>query len=435
VTYGENTGAIRDELAALLRHHRIQQRLGGEGTHTVPRSTTAVEREQLGRQIRRYRYSTLVWCRQALEAVGPKTDVHQATQLRLGPLDELRKRLDRSLSATEVDPPLLKLLGLDHEFDLLTRWQRIARAAALGEHDFAADVNMGWLTPEQGRTVAKDAADVIRGLVVLDRRYERIPGWKRILSATYLNHSAERVSRLLANMSGDLRVDSRGWRPVPAALIEPAMLGPAGAVQAQHNLLVDLAHFPHALKLRRLLHAQAQLSNEAARHAAACAPDLVERFLERQRVYHRLVSQTRNMGGVVGDGGHAVAEGQNAVHRLQRSSLGGPGEGATLHQLHRLFMHTDVRIACTIERGFEEKLYFVSVKVPRMTDQQINGVHQPRQRWMPVAPALDAELFPIIRNELRPKPIRPTETRGARANRQAYEAALTHRPALRGPPR
>jgi hypothetical protein len=35
---------------------------------------------------------------------------------------------------------------------------------------------MGWLTPEQGRLVARDAAEVIRGLVVLDRRYHHIPG-------------------------------------------------------------------------------------------------------------------------------------------------------------------------------------------------------------------------------------------------------------------
>jgi hypothetical protein len=74
MTYGENSGVIRDELAALLRHHRIQQRMGGPGIHTVPESTTLAEREQMGRQIRHYRYATLQWCRQALEAVRPKTD-------------------------------------------------------------------------------------------------------------------------------------------------------------------------------------------------------------------------------------------------------------------------------------------------------------------------------------------------------------------------
>jgi hypothetical protein len=97
--------------------------------------------------------------------------------------------------------------------------------------------------------------------------------------------------------------------------------GVAGAVQAQHNLLVDLAHFPHALNLRRLLHAQAQVSHEAARHAAAAAPELVDRILERQSVYRRLVAQSRNVGGVVGDGGLAVGQAQIAISRLQRARL------------------------------------------------------------------------------------------------------------------
>ncbi len=38
--YGENSGMIRAELTVLLRQHRIQQRLGGKGIHTVPETTT-----------------------------------------------------------------------------------------------------------------------------------------------------------------------------------------------------------------------------------------------------------------------------------------------------------------------------------------------------------------------------------------------------------
>ena len=51
--YGENGGLLRAELATLLRQHRIQQRLGGPGTHTVPESTTAEERKALGQRIGR----------------------------------------------------------------------------------------------------------------------------------------------------------------------------------------------------------------------------------------------------------------------------------------------------------------------------------------------------------------------------------------------
>ena len=38
--YGENGGHLRHALGVLAREHRIQQRLGGKGTHTVPETTT-----------------------------------------------------------------------------------------------------------------------------------------------------------------------------------------------------------------------------------------------------------------------------------------------------------------------------------------------------------------------------------------------------------
>ena len=38
MTYGENAGAIRDGLAAFLRHHRILQRLGGPSSGPAPRA-------------------------------------------------------------------------------------------------------------------------------------------------------------------------------------------------------------------------------------------------------------------------------------------------------------------------------------------------------------------------------------------------------------
>jgi hypothetical protein len=100
-----------------------------------------------------------------------------------------------------------------------------------------------------------------------------------------------------------------------------------------------------------------------------------------------------------------------------------------------LFMHTDARIAPTIEHGFHEKLYFVPVKAPRIAERPINGVYQPRRRWMPVTPATQTDLLPIVREELRPQPIRPAQPHGARASRQAYEAALVHRPGRQSPPR
>ena len=69
--YGETGGLLRAELSELLRQHRIQQRIGGGGSHTVPVTTTPEERQQIGEQIRRYRQSALVWSHQATVAVAP----------------------------------------------------------------------------------------------------------------------------------------------------------------------------------------------------------------------------------------------------------------------------------------------------------------------------------------------------------------------------
>ena len=60
--YGETGAAMRAEFAALLRQHRVQQRLGG---------TTPEEREELGGLIRTYRQTVLVWLGQAMRAASP----------------------------------------------------------------------------------------------------------------------------------------------------------------------------------------------------------------------------------------------------------------------------------------------------------------------------------------------------------------------------
>jgi hypothetical protein len=434
MTYGENAGAIREALIALLQHHRIQQRLGGPGTYTVGESTTLAEREELGATIQRYRDTTLTWCHLALEATSPKNDVSRGTPSNRSPVEELRFRLDRTQrtrprGAEEGAPPLVDLLTVTHEFELMGLWQQVARAAALGEHDFTADVSLARLTGAQAATVTKDAADVVRGVLVLDQRYSNIPGWRHIPDATRLSRAADEVSRQLASAAQDLSVDAHGWRPPPEHITQPALRGVEGAVQAERNMLVNLAECPNALNLRRLLHAQAQASYEAAEKSAVNAPELAKRFFERAQVYRTLVAQSRNLGGLVGDGGPAVAESQNAVARLRQASNREPGRSSALHELQRLFSAADARLATIIERGLNERLYFVSVKVPRMTDHQVNGVFQPRERWMPVTCFTPTDLLPSIREQLRPAPPPPPPTPPQAAQaRTEYEAVMAQQP-------
>ncbi len=73
--YGEASGILRDALGVLLRQHRIQQRIGGAGLHTVPETTTLDERKAIGEQIARYRYAVLVWGHQAMRAANPRINL------------------------------------------------------------------------------------------------------------------------------------------------------------------------------------------------------------------------------------------------------------------------------------------------------------------------------------------------------------------------
>ena len=272
MTYGDHAGAIRDELTVLLSYHRIQQRIGGNGIHTVPATTTAAEREVMGQVIRRYRHAVLVWCSQALRAVSVKAEPVPRRAAHQSPVDELRVCLGYAMAGGPAEPRLVDLLATDHAFELVARWQSAARAAALGEHDFTADVNRGSLNDPQLHTVVGDVATVVRALGVLDTRYAYIPGWRPLPRHPRLMQAAADVSSAVAADGVDTSVDARGWRPQPTLSSASRDAGLGGAAAAQHNVVIELGRFPTALNLRRVMHLQAQVSALAARHARGGSP-------------------------------------------------------------------------------------------------------------------------------------------------------------------
>ncbi len=252
MTYGENGHQLRSELTTLLRQHRIQQRLGGPGIHTVPESTTAEQRELLGEQIQRYRYATLAWCLHAVVAANPRINLERTTERSRGPAEELRYRLARSIKASNAGLPPLHELTTPQEFPMVESWRQVARAAVLGEHDFGGLMDHGRLTPAQSRTVLKDAAEVARALVVLDKRYENIPGWIPIRERGRLDRAAQVCGVFAGYDEPDYSVDHKGWRPPPATIDGGPLPGIGGVLQAEHNMLVHLSSFPNALNLRRV---------------------------------------------------------------------------------------------------------------------------------------------------------------------------------------
>jgi hypothetical protein len=421
--YGENSGAIRSELSTLLRQHRIQQRIGGPGIHTVPVTTTVAEREEIGHLIQRYRLGVLTWCRQALASARPGLRVNRRRAAT--PDIELRRRLTRTVNASTATLPTLADLTTPHEFPLVDSWRLAARAAALGEHDLDGEVAHGRLDINQRLTVIKDTAEIIRGLIVLDRRYANIPGWKPLSGSVTLQRAAQACGFIQA---ADYTVDRRGWRP-PARLLDgPGRPGIAGVIQAEHNLLVHLNRFPNALNFRRILDSQRLLSNLLAARAARTTPDLSARWAIRAATYAELHREARNLGGRVGDGAAAVTEAANAVSRLRKVPMDIELPQRALHDFSTLLNAVDLRMSELFEQGAHQRLYFVRCKLPRVVDKDGQITHRVRERFIPIASPVQTELIRLVHDQLRPPIATASPPPGARASRVELTEAIGHRP-------
>jgi hypothetical protein len=235
--YGENGALLRAELSALLAQHRIQLRLGGGGSHSVPVTTTRLEREEIGKQIRRYRQSVLLWCQQASRAVAPYASSNLSlaapSPFRLPPtehggLASLRVALDHAVGTSSAPLPGLDELVASQELPLVEHWRQAARAAALGEHDFDAGLRHDSLNAPQAHTLIGDIAAVVRALVVLDQRYRSIPGWERLRRPERLGWSALACALDVSLEPPSYTIDTLGWRAHTNVMPGPARPGLLG---------------------------------------------------------------------------------------------------------------------------------------------------------------------------------------------------------------
>ena len=425
--YGENSDMIRAELTVLLRQHRIQHRLGGKGIHSVPETTTVQERDELGRQIARYRHSVLVWCLQAARAANPRINLDGLSGRLRGPAEELRYRLAAAAKASPAGLAPSEELATPQDFPIVDTWRLAASAAALGEHDFGAGVGYGHLSEEQCMTVLKDVAEIARALVGLDRRYGNIPGWEKLKDQGRLGRAAEVCANFAGGDEPDYTVDFRGWRP-PADLHRgPAPPGIRGVLQGEYNLLVTLKHFPDAHNMRLVLDSQRIVSHEAAGKVGAIAPLLMEKWEARTETFKTLIHETRNVRGRLGNGGPAAAQAAVVASRAQKLEPDAEIDSRHVQQLDRLFNRIDARLADAIEHGAAERLYFLRVKVPRVTDQSEGLVQPVRVRYVPINSPVQTDLIKTVGTRLRPPPVRPRPPARAHQSRLDFEAALTHR--------
>lgn len=426
--YGESSGLLRDSLRELLTQHRIQQRIGGAGLHTVPETTTVAERTEIGEQIGRYRHAVLVWCHQAMRAANPRINLHGTTGRTRGPAEELRYRLEASLKADPAALPTTEELVTEQRFEMVDLWRQAARACALGEHDFDAGVGYGRLSEAQCMTVIHDAAEVTRALVGLDRRYARIPGWRQLKDPGRLGRAAEVCAAYSGYGDPDYSVDRRGWKS-PSRLIEgPGLPGISGVLQAQHNLLLHLIKFPDAQSLRVIMDSQRIVSLEAKRRLHAGDPALAARWQRRAETYGRLVHQTRDVGGLYGKGGSGAGQGSVAAARMQKLPADGLADFPQVRRLMRISAGIDERVCTAVEHGIMEHLYFQRVLMPAVENDDGELVKGPLREWQPVTGPVQTELLRLVRADLRPVPADHNPPKGAAQNRLDFEAAIDHRP-------
>ncbi len=436
--YAENGGNLRAEVSTLLRQHRVQQRLGGAGSHSIPETTTVEERRLLGEQISRYRHSVLLWCIQAVRAASPRMNLEGTGTRTRGPAKELRHRLDGALNQSAAGLPTLAQLTTAQPFAMVETWRHVARAATLGEHDFDAGLGYGRLSEVQCMTLLKDSAEVARALVGLDRRYDNIPGWQALKDVGRLGRAAEVCAVFAGHRDPDYTIDLRGWRPRPALIEGSGLTGLTGVLQAENNLLVHLGTFPDARSLRLILDSQRIVARDAATLVAHQDPELARVWRKRASTLLHLIHATRDFGGMVGNGGPAAGEASLAASRVEhllRAANGdrvAPDAGSVRH-LHLLFREIDERLSDVIQHGARERNYFMRVPFPRV-DQSAAGIVKPvRHRYTPITSDVGSELLEIVRTELRPTIPPPQAPKRAAASREELVAALSHRPEPRQP--
>jgi len=425
--YGETGTAMRQELAGLLRQHRVQQRLGGP-----PEA-----REEAGLLIRQYRQNVLLWCSQAMRATSPLTFSNlapaQPNPFRAvggggnaaTPAGELARALERAGQQSTALPATSEQVTTPTGHDVIERWRESARAASLAEHDTASEVAER-MTAGQAQVVVGDVAAITQALVVLDQRYRNTPGWEQLAQSARLGWASLAAALDVNLRQPDYTVDELGWRPKTKIIEGPVKEGILGVLQAEHNLIVRMKSFPNATNLRYIIDSQRLLSRRLVPFAARIDPRLAEVWSDRADTYATLQQQFRRIGGRLGKGGYAAAEGANAVSRIKALPTDTVVEPRVLGGFQLLFNKLDRRIADVIEDGIDRCAFLHRVTLPRVVGDSGGLVAPVRERFMPVNSAANPELMETIRGRLRPRQGRATPTPGP--TRADLHAALIHRP-------
>ena len=419
--YGESGAALRRAMTDLLRMHRVQRRFGPA--------------DQLAGQVllaRQYRANVLAWCGNALQLAIPMSfsnlpprnpNPFEPTGHRSAARD-LARALERARESSGVTPAALDQLTIRHENTLVEQWRQSARAAALAEGDLD-QMGRHSITASQAAGVVSDVSAVSQALVVLDRRYHRVPGWEHLTQGASLGWAALAAALDVNLTVPDHSLDTAGWQPRVRPMRGRVPAGLLGVLQAEHNVLAGLDHVPHALHLRLVVDSQRVLSARLSPLARRTEPAQVRFWDERAGAYAEIQRQLRDIGGLRGGGERAATEGANVVARLKAIDPRTVIDPRTLAGFRMLAERIDDRIAAVVVEGFERGDFVERVTLPRLDASSGNLVHPVRARYRPV---LDAERLPLVRTvRQRLSDRQSVFPSGPDASRVELHAELAHR--------
>ena len=183
-------------------------------------------------------------------------------------------------------------------------------------------------------------------------------------------------------------------------------------LQAEHNLVVRMKSFPNATNLRYVIDSQRLLSRHLVPYATRIDDRLADRWNTRADTYADLQRLFRPIGGRVGKGGYAAAEGANAVARIRALPDDTIVEPRVLGGFQVLFDRLDRRIVDVIEEGIDRRAFFQRVSLPRLVEGSGGLVAPVRERFVPVDRTANRELIDTVRER---SPTTPESPQPARA--------------------
>lgn len=428
MTYGETGGAIRAGLTELLREQRIQYRLSASPRRFI--NSTGEQRAEYAAQATRYRRTLLSWCHQATVVADPYLADHDFFGKKTrpsNPYEFLRADLERVIDTSTAPLPTTEELSTRHEVGLVESWRQIARAAAIGEHDFGADETgdgRGRMTATQCRIIVADVAAITQAVVILDNRYRYTPGWEKLRQPGRLGWAALSAALDASIDPPDYTVDHRGWRAPLPFVRGPVRPGLTGVLQAEQNLLVRLTNAISTTNIRLVVGSQRIISTELADRCAD--PDLADRWRTRSKTYDQLHRSLRDVSPGHTSHGHAAGQEAGAlVDRIKRLPPEVRPDEKLLAAFDKRFNHMDRRLADLIENGIENGTILRRTRLPRLDKTSGQLVKTARERYAPIRGS-DSDLPSIVRNKLRPSPHADPPQGAARSRADLYAAIVSN---------